>query len=132
MSEKVYVPLGINNDLKLILEKGDKYILDNKEDNDQIKRIIEELEKELESKEEIKTDYIERELKVKLYNFYFRAGDRVFKLIEDVQVGSTVLYSIDDHDEQIGIVSLKGTSLNLEGYYFDAVEFSSSLFKNEE
>ncbi len=123
MSEKVYIPLGITDDLKLILEKGDKYIFDNKEDNDQIKRIIEELEKELGGKEEIKTDYIERKLKVKLYNFYFRVGDRVFKLIEDVQVGSTVLYSIDDHDEQIGIISLKGRPLNLEGYYFDATGF---------
>ena len=123
MSEKVYITLGITDDLKLILEKGDKYIFDNKEDNDQIKRIIEELEKELGGKEEIKTDYIERKLKVKLYNFYFRVGDRVFKLIEDVQVGSTVLYSIDDHDEQIGIISLKGRPLNLEGYYFDATGF---------
>ena len=69
---------------------------------------------------------------MKQYNFYFRAGERVFKIIEDNQVGSTVLYAINDYGDEIELVSLKGRPLKLQEYYFDAVEFNCILFKNED
>ena len=114
-------------------QKREPYIaFDNNENNLQNKTIIEALEKQLKIDIEIKTDYIERELKVKQYSFYFRAGERAFKFIEDNQVGSTVLYAIEDNGDKIGLVFLKGRLLKLQEYYFDAVDFDDIFFENEE
>ena len=65
MSEKIFIPLGIK----------DMFIFENAENNNQNNKIYEELLRELKINEELKTDYNEKESKVKQYNFYFRAGE---------------------------------------------------------
>jgi len=131
MIKKVRVPLIITNDLKYILEKGDKFLYTSKDSNKRKERIIKELKEAMESRKQITTDHIEKHGKVDQYWIYFHFGKTGFKFIEDYQKNTTELYAFEHDGEDLGLLSLKGTHLNLQGYYVDASDFEEEMSGNK-
>jgi len=115
LSKKIAIPLGIKDDIQKILRQGIPYYYLDRPNRYQ--------------KEMIKTDYIEENLKICQYIFYFRVGERQFTLIEDLEADLTILYANDDYGDKIGILSLRGRPLNLHGYFYDALDFHQAFDK---
>ena len=129
--KKVKVPLLITNDLKYILEKGDKFLYTSKDSNKKTERIIKELKEGLERSKQITTDHIEKHGKTDQYWIYFHFGKTGFKFIEDYQKNTTELYAFEHAGEDFGLLSLKGTHLNLQGYYVDTLDFQEEMSGNK-
>jgi len=131
MTKKVRVPLIITDDLKYMLERGDKFLFRTYDSNKQNERIIKELTEGLESGKQITTDHIEKHWKADQYWIFFHFGKTGFKFIEDYQKKTTELYAFEHDGEDFGLLSLKGTHLNLQGYYVDALDFQEEMSGNK-
>ena len=127
MNKKIFIPYGIKEDIQIALLQGIPFNHFGRENRYQNIKIIKELKLEIENEVEIKTDYVEENLKTCQFRCYFRIGERIFTLVEDYQIDSTSLYAKDDYGDKIGVLSLRGRPLNLEGIFDDALDFQEAF-----
>ncbi|GAH93348.1 unnamed protein product, partial [marine sediment metagenome] len=106
------MPLGISDTIKELLEKGRRPQLQSKEDIEEQGKIIEEIEIELKSNKEIKTDFVQNNPENNRFIFSFRifeVREQLFQLIEDHKDQETILNSLSPNRDPMKILSIQGT-----------------------